>query len=200
MNPTIRKVFIVYYYYVLYAPLFFGIPRYDFIGFVISLTYSWTFLINIIGLGSEQVHDTERWRWRQWLHGTKEQFRAVKVRDYDCEPQTDVYLFLAPQYIGWITLCLLQIYTILYFSCPKCENRLEKKTRINFKDSVRQFTFHVFLPKKCSLCDMSHVIVVKVLNSYRRQCTSNRLKIMMSTVEKLAELSKNSISSPNCYS
>ena len=53
MNPTIRKVFIVYYYYVLYAPLFFGIPRYDFVGFVISLTYSWTFLINIIGLGSE---------------------------------------------------------------------------------------------------------------------------------------------------
>ena len=38
---------------VLYAPLFFGIPRYDFVGFVISLTYSWTFLINIIGLGSE---------------------------------------------------------------------------------------------------------------------------------------------------
>ena len=71
------------------------------------------------------------------LQGSKEQFRAVKVRDYDCEPQTDVYLFLAPQYIGWITLCLLQIYTILYFSCPKCENRLEKKTRINFKDSVR---------------------------------------------------------------
>ena len=63
MNPTIRKVFIVYYYYVLYAPLFFGIPRYDFIGFVISLTYSWTFLINIIGFGSEQVHGTDRWRW-----------------------------------------------------------------------------------------------------------------------------------------
>ena len=60
------------------------------------------------------------------------------MRDYDCEPQADVYLFLAPQYIGWIALCLLQIYTILYFSCPKCENRLEKKTRINFKASMHQ--------------------------------------------------------------
>ena len=59
MNPTIRKVFIVYYYYVLYAPLFFGIPRYDFIGFVISLTYSWTFLINIIGSGLESISDAE---------------------------------------------------------------------------------------------------------------------------------------------
>lgn len=67
------------------------------------------------------------------------------MRDYDCEPQADVYLFLAPQYIGWIALCLLQIYTILYFSCPKCENRLEKKTRINFKEKVHKITCHVFL-------------------------------------------------------
>ena len=72
-----KKLIIIAYYLMVYAPLVMGLPRYDFYGSLISLLYTWMITIHNY------------------------------TRDYACATDPWTWLFKLPEHIAWTLLSLL---------------------------------------------------------------------------------------------
>ena len=96
-NSTLRRMLVIAYFFIIYAPIIMGIPRYDLYGIVMATIYTWSWIVHII------------------------------IRDYACGYFLVNIAFRMTEYLSWLFLGVTLIYYLIKLSCsPFTEGSFSK--------------------------------------------------------------------------
>ena len=87
VNSTLKRLVVVVYFFIIYAPIIMGIPRYDVYGLVMATIYTWFWIVHIF------------------------------IRDYACSYFAVDIAFKLPEYLSWLFLGVVLVYYLVKFSC-----------------------------------------------------------------------------------
>ena len=87
LNSTSRQMVVIVYFFIIYAPIIMGIPRYDVYGLLMSTIYTWFWIAHMF------------------------------VSDYACKYTAFEIAFHIPEYLSWLFLGVLLLYYLTKFSC-----------------------------------------------------------------------------------